>query len=167
MCTKFQLSSIIRRESRTPHPESHTWRTLNVPDWILGGWGHSWRHGSSWYVFLDLYAKFQLSSMDGSVSRTLHPRSHTWRTLKVPDWILGGWSHSWHNGSSWYVIFDLCAKFQHSSMNRSVSRTPPSSKSYLEDVEGSWLDTWRMGSFLTSWIVMICDYSVMWEISAL
>ena len=24
------------------------------------------------------------------------PRSHTWRTLKVPDWRLGGWGHPWH-----------------------------------------------------------------------
>ena len=29
-----------------------------------------------------------------SVSRTSRPRSHTWRSLKVPDWILGGWGHS-------------------------------------------------------------------------
>ena len=53
-----------------------------------------------------------------------HPWSHTWRMLMIPDWILGRWGHFWHHGSSWYVILDLCAKFQLSSMNRSVSRTP-------------------------------------------
>ena len=32
--------------------------------------GHPWHHGSSWYVILDLCAKFHLSSMNRSVSRT-------------------------------------------------------------------------------------------------
>jgi len=70
MCTKFQLSSMIKRESRIPCPWSHTWRTLKVPDWSLGWWGHSWVNGLSWYVIFDLCAKFQLSSMNRSVSRT-------------------------------------------------------------------------------------------------
>ena len=60
---------------------------------------------------------------------------HTWRTLRVPDWILGGWGHCWHHGLSWYVILDLCAKFQLSSMNWSVSRNPHPRKSILE---GRW-----------------------------
>ena len=119
LCAKFQLFSMNISLSRTPHPRSHTWRTLMVPDWILGGWGHSWHHGSSWYVILDLCAKFQLSSMNRSVSRTPRPRSHTWRTLMVPDWGLGGWGHPWHHISSWYVILSLCAKFQLSSMIKS------------------------------------------------
>ena len=80
--------------------------------------------------------------------------SHNWRTLMVPDWSLVGWSPHWHHESSWYVILDLCAKFQLSSMNGSVSRTPLSWKSYLEEVEGSWLDTWRMRSLLTCWIIL-------------
>ena len=129
-----------------------TWRMLRVPDWRLGGSGHLWHHGSSWYVILDLCAKFQLSSMNMSVSRTTHPRSHTWRTRMVPDWILGGWGHSWHHGSSWYVILDLCAEFQLSSINRSVSRTPPSSKSYFEDIDGSWMDTCH---HVSSWYVIL------------
>ena len=137
--------------SRTSHPRSHTWKMMMVLDWILGGWGHSWHLGSSWYVILDLCAKSQLSSMYRSVSRTLRPWSHTWRTLKVPDWILGGWGHSWYHGSSWYGMLVLCAKFQR------VSRMPLSLKSYLKNLDGSWMDTWRMESFLTSWIVMICD----------
>ena len=28
----------IKNEER---PQSHTWRILIVPDWSLGGWGHS------------------------------------------------------------------------------------------------------------------------------
>ena len=120
---KFQSSSMIRSVSRTPRPWSHTWKTLIVPDWIRGWWGYPWHHGSSLYMIIDICAKFQLSSMNRSVSRTPCPRSHTWRTLMVPDWRLGGWVHSWHHRSSWYVIFELCAKFQLSSMILSVSRT--------------------------------------------
>ena len=107
-----------------------------------------------------------------SASRTPCPQSHTWRTLMVPDWRLGGWGHPWRHGSSWYVILDLCTKFQLCSMIRSASRTPPSSKSYLEDAEGSWLETWRMGSSLTCWIILEdpqeltlkvwCQYLLIW-----
>ena len=43
-------------------------------------------------------------------------------------------------GSSLNSIIYLCAKFQHSSMIRSVSRTPQFLKSYLEDIDGSWLE---------------------------
>ena len=67
-------------------------RMLMIPDWSLGGWGYPWHHGS-WYVIIYLCAKFQLSSMIWSVSRTPCPRSHTWRMLKVSDWSLGGWGH--------------------------------------------------------------------------
>ena len=81
--------------------EVYTWRTLRVPDWILGGWGHPWRHWLSSYVILDLCVKCQLSSMIRSMSRTSVLEFHTWRTLKVPDWSLGGWVHSLHAGSSW------------------------------------------------------------------
>ena len=122
LCAKFQLSSMNRRVSRTPHPQSHAWRMMMVPDWKLGEWGHSWNHGSSWFVILDLCAKFQLSSMNRSVSRTPCLRSHTWRKLVVPDWILGGLGHSWQHGLSWYLIHKLCAKFQLSSMNASISQ---------------------------------------------
>ena len=52
-----------------------------------------------------------------------HPQSHTCRTFMVPDWRLGGWGHPWHHGSLWYVVFDLCIKFQLSSMIRCASRT--------------------------------------------
>ena len=167
LCAKFQLSSMNRSVSRTPCPRSHTWRMLMVPDWILGWWSHPWRQILSWYVILDLYTKFQLSSMNRSVSRTPCPRSHTWRMLMVPDRTLGGWGYPWRHGSSWYMVLDLCAKFQLSSMIRSVSRTPYPLSPYLEDVDGSWLETWRMGSFLTSWVVIICDSWLVCQISAL
>ena len=110
-CAKSQLSSMNRSVSRTPCPRSNTWRMLMVPDWILGGWGHSWHHESSWYVTLDVCAKFQLSSMNISVSRTPCPQIHTWRTLKVPDWRLRGWGHPWHVESSWETPRNVSWKF--------------------------------------------------------
>ena len=89
LCAKFQLSGMNRSVSRTSHPQSYTWRTLKVPDWCLGGLGHPWHHGSSFHVILELFAKFQRSSIIRSVSRTPCPRSHTWRMLMVPEVLLG------------------------------------------------------------------------------
>ena len=116
-----------------PILEVHIWRMLMVPDSILGGWGHSWYHGLLRCFIFYLCANFQLCSKIISVSRTPCPRSHTWSMLKVPDWIIGGWGHSLYYQSSWYVILDLCCKFQLSSMNRNVSRTPR-----------PWSNTWRI-----------------------
>ena len=74
---KFSSLAWIEVCQEPPRPRSHSWRTLMVPHWILGGWDHSWHHWLSWYVNLDLCAKFQLSCMNKSVSRTPHPWSHT------------------------------------------------------------------------------------------
>ena len=92
---------------------------------------------------------------------------HTWRMLMVTDWVFWWGGHPWHHGLSWYVVPNLCAKFQLSSMIRSVSRTPHPWNPYLEEVDGSWLGTWRMGSSLLSWIIMICDSWLVCQISTL
>ena len=55
--------------------------------------------------------------------------------------------HPWPHNYSWHWISSLCAKFQHSSMIRSVSRTSPSS-SVTKDIWGSWPETWR------TWVVL-------------
>ena len=146
---KFSSLACLEVPQEPPRPRSHTWRMLKVPDWRLGRWGHPWYHGSLWYMILDLYAKFQLPSMNRSLSRTPLSSKSYLEDIKLPDCLLGRWVYSWHHGLSWYVILDLCAKFKLSRMNRSVSRTPLSSKLYFEDVDGSWLDIWRIGSFLT------------------
>ena len=36
---------------------------------------------------------------------------------------------------------------------------------YLEDVDGSWLEMWRMGSFLTSWIIFGDPQEVILKVS--
>ena len=153
--------------------EVHTWRILMVPNWRPGGYGHSWHQGLSWYVILALYAKFQLSSMNWSVSRTFLPWCpyledvggsllEPWRMeLFLTSWI-AMICDMW---LPWYVILDLCAKFQLSSMNRNVSRTPHPWSPYLEDVDGSWPETWRMGSFLTSLIILGDPQEVILKVS--
>ena len=106
--------------------------------WIespVGSWLNTWMMSSfliSWMVMIcDSWLMGQISAL----------------------WILGVWGHSWHHETSWYIILDLCAKFQHSTMNRGVSRTPRPWIPYLEDVDGSWLETWRTGSSLTCWTI--------------
>ena len=74
--------------------------------------------------------------------------------LMVPDWNLGWWGHPWCHWSSWYVIHDLCIKFQLSRMIWSVLRTPHPWSPYLKDIDGSWLETWRNGSSLMCWIIL-------------
>ena len=78
----------------------------------------------------------------------------TWRMLIVYDWILWGWGQPWSHGSSWYVILDLCAKFQLSSIIRSLSTTPRPWSPHLEYVDSYWLETCRMGYSLTCWIIL-------------
>ena len=91
---KCQLSSIIINVWGTSHPQSPYLR-----GWL---WGHPEHHWLSWYVILYMCAKFQLSSMNKSGSRTPRPWSlYFGRMLMVPDCILAGWGHLWHYISSW------------------------------------------------------------------
>ena len=55
------------------------------------------------------------------------------------------------HGSSWYVILDLFAKIQLSSMIRSVSRTLSPWRPYLEDVKGFWVGLGGWGHPLKFW----------------
>ena len=166
---KFYLSTMIISVSRTPHPRSHTWRTLDVPDWILGGWGHSWHHGSSGYVIFYLCANSQFWSMIRSLSRIHRPRSNTWRMLKVPDCILRRWGHSWHHGLSWCVILDLCSTFHLSSMNIIMSRTPcPRCHTWrtlmvADLILGGWGHSWHHG---LSWYVIL-DLCAKFQLSSM
>ena len=71
------------------------------PIWAIGPSKHPLDiNGCHDMTMFYLCAKFQLSSMIRSASRTPRPRSHTWKTQKVPDWRLGWCGHSWHHGSS-------------------------------------------------------------------
>ena len=41
LCATSQLCSMIRSVQEPPILKVHIRRMLMVPDWILGGWGHS------------------------------------------------------------------------------------------------------------------------------
>ena len=54
----FSSLACLEVPQEPPRPRSHTWRTLKVPDWRLGKWGHSWRVGPSWETPRNLSWKF-------------------------------------------------------------------------------------------------------------
>ena len=103
---------------------------------------HPWHFKYCSYMISNCCAKFQISCMNKSVSRTSPSSSVTWRTLRVPDWRQGG-----HRSSLTSKLF-LGYHFQpRCQMIGSVSRTPCSSGGYLEDFEGSWQETEEQGHF--------------------
>ena len=58
-----------------------------------------------------------------------------------------------HNMSFWTCV----PNFRSLAWLKVYQDPPILGRLYLEDVDGYWLDTWRMGSSLTPLIVMICD----------
>lgn len=119
----FQLSCFYRSVSSTPCLQSHTLRTLMVRDWMLGVRGLSWHHGSQLNVILKFCANCQLSSINKHTPRTTSPQSLTWRIWVSPDWILGGWGHSWHHRSPLYMIVEFFDGFHLANNNIRASRT--------------------------------------------
>ena len=82
----------------------------------------------------------------------------------VPDLSFDGLGHFLYqilyHISTMYVILVLYANFQLPSMIRSAS----GKQLYLEDVDGSWLEFWRIGlsviSNLMSWINILCYFEL-------
>ena len=70
----------------------------------------------------------------------------TWMTLLVPDRRLGGQCHPWCHGWPCLIQRKITWKFCVDIFIRSVSRIGGPLWGYLEDVEGSWQETWRIGS---------------------
>ena len=73
--------------------------------------------------------------------------------LRVPDQKLGGQGHTWCHKWSCLTLRKIPLKFCVIIFIRSVSGVGGHEWGYLEDAEGSWSETWRAGSFLTSWIM--------------
>ena len=100
--------------------------------WLGGHWGflikvmekmgHPWPHYCSWHWIPSLCAKFNPSSMK-RCAKIPPSSSVTLRTLRVPDQRKEDTGHLWPHNCSWHWILNLCAKIQHSSMIKSVSRT--------------------------------------------
>ena len=96
----------------------------------------------------------------------------TWRVLRVPDRRLKGQGHPWCHGWPCLTPMKIPWKFRVDIFIRSVSRMGGPSWEYLEDVEGSWQETWRTGSSLTSWMYLVdpknhilnvlCHYLYFW-----
>ena len=80
----------------------------------------------------------------------------TWRTLRVPDSILGGQGHPWCHGWPYLTQRKIPWKFCVDNFIISVTRIGGPSWGYLDNVEGSWQDTWRTGSFSMSWMTLFC-----------
>ena len=74
----------------------------------------------------------------------------TWRTFRVPDLRLRGQAHPWCHRWSCLTLRKIPWKFCVDIFIRSVSRMEGQKGGYLEDVEGSCLETWRRGSSLMS-----------------
>ena len=74
-----------------------TWRTLRVPDWRLGGWGHLWHNTSCQNMIRKISWKFDEDPPWFSWLASFG----TWRTLRVQDWGLGGKTFIWHHRSCW------------------------------------------------------------------
>ena len=84
-------------------------------------------------------------------------KNHSWYLLKgvvIALLLYGGLDHLWyqilHHESTLYVIREFYANFQLPSMIKSTSRI----QSYLEDVNGFWLELWMIGSILLCWIIL-------------
>ena len=81
----------------------------------------------------------------------------TWRVLRVPGRILGVQGHPWCHWCTWYTPRIISWKFSVDIFIGSVSSMGGALCVYLEDedVEGSWQETWRTGSSLTSWMYLV------------
>ena len=121
MSANCLYSYMIISVSRTTLLSSVTWRTLRVPDQRHEG------HGSFLTINFFLDIEFTTCVPNFSILALLE----VCQELPChPQWLGGHWGFltrdmvdiGLHN-CSWHWNSDLCAKFQHSSMIRSVSRT--------------------------------------------
>ena len=79
----------------------------------------------------------------------------TWRTVRVPDQRHGGQGHSWHHEWCFFTLRKIPWKFCVDISIRSVSGRGGQEGGYLEDIEGSWSETWRTWLFLMSWMMFL------------
>ena len=130
-----------------------TWTIFRVPDRIHGWQGHPWYHELLCLTPRKIPWKFGVYIFIKSESRRGVINGGTWMMLTVPDRRLGGQGHSWcHAGrclTQRKIPWNICIYI----FIRSVSRTEGGGQEvgYLEDVEGSWSETWRTGSSMMSW----------------
>ena len=79
----------------------------------------------------------------------------TWRTLRFPDRRHGGQGHPWQHGWCFFTLRKIPWKFRVDIFIRSVSGMGGQEGGYLEEVEGSWPETWRTGLSMTLWMYLV------------
>ena len=97
---KFFLISLLEVCQEWGVLRGSTWRTLRVPDRILGWQNHLWCHGLPYLTTRKIPWKFCVNIFIISVSRRGVLHEGTWRTLRVPDRRHGWQGHPWCNGWS-------------------------------------------------------------------
>ena len=144
---------------------------------ILGSWSEIWKTGSSfmsWRMFF--------SCVQQRKNATQEMRSGLFILKKIPwkfhvdifirsvlgmggqeggylAYVEGFWSETWRTGYPWChgwcfsTLRKTPWKFSVDIFIRSLLGIGGQEEWYLEDVEGSWLETWRFGSPLTSWMI--------------
>ena len=128
---------------------------------IEGSWLETWRTWSflmSWMIFFTprkIPWKFRVDISIESASGRGGKKGGTWRTLRVPDQTQGGCCHSCgHEWCFFYPKEDTLKILCWYLNNKCVKNGEGQEGGYLEDVEGSWSETWRTGSSLT--FLMCC-----------
>ena len=136
---KFCVDIFIKSVSRTGGQEGGTWRTLRSHYRRIGGKGPRW----SCLTLRKIPWKFCVDIFIWNVSRIEGQEGGSWRTLRVPDQRLGGQGHPWCHGWCCFILREMPRKLRVDIFVRSVSGMGGQEGGYLEDVEGSWPETWR------------------------
>ena len=82
-------------------------------------------------------------------------KGSTWRMLRVPDQRIAGHGHSCCHGWSYFTLRKILWKFCFDIFIRSVSQMGGQKGWYLDDIKGSWLNTWIMWSCLMLFMTMV------------
>ena len=136
------------------------WRKLRVPDWRHWGEGHHWWFFLHKEVTLKVCIDMSIRSVSGMGGREGVLGGHlgvkkwgTWRMLRVHDRRHGGQGHPWCHGWCFFTLRKIPWKFCANIFIISLSGMGGQEVGYLEDVEGSWSETWKLGSSLTSLMI--------------
>ena len=112
---KFCVDIFIRSVSRRGVLHGGTWRTLRVPEQYLGGQGHPWCHGWSYFTPRNIPWKFCVDIFIRSMS--------------------GRGCHGW----CCFILRKMPWKFRVDIYIRSMSGMGGQEGGDFEDFEGSWL----------------------------
>ena len=149
-----------------------TWRTVRVPDQRHGGQGHSWHHEWCFFTLRKIPWKSCVDILISSVSGRGSQEGGYLEALRVPDRRHGGHGYSWCHELCFFTLRKIPWKFCVDISIRSPSGREGQEGGYLEDVEGSWSETWKTESSLATWMTLVdpkdhilkvlCHYLYFW-----